>query len=243
MRVIPLVGVTQIEVAGSIVTGTLNRATMASEAHIRSVIAAVKYPLPEFEVFLLPFVIEKIDGKHQVANGMAWYAERKIYLGALHALDVIGEDNRRRAWETTLLHEIGHIVHYEHLPPPALGIPRGLWATFAQVAHRTENNNYLSSLEEQFAEWWRWCFGPATRSIPHRQALAYKTGIMEWMLSLTGAVAMAVNHRTYYKDGLLSVRDAAPVVVSGRTVLPLRHAAELLGRRVEWIDPETIVIY
>lgn len=113
--------------------GVLITAIGVTISSLNSDISAIKYPLPDFEVFLLPFIIEKIDGKHQIANGMAWYAENRIYLGALHPLDVRGEDNRRLAWETTLLHEIGHLVHYKHLPPPALGTPRGLWATVRAI--------------------------------------------------------------------------------------------------------------
>ena len=242
-RITTLTNISQTTVAGDVVTGTTSRALLANEAHIRSVISVIKYPLPTFEVVILPFVIEKIGGQHQIANGLAWYAENRIYLGALHPLDVRGEDNRRLAWETTLLHEIGHLVHYEHLPPPALGTPTGLWATFAGVAHQTDNRSYFNSLEEQFAEWWRWCFGPSTRSIPHRQSLAYKTGIMEWMLSLTGAITMAIGHQSYYVRGQILQRDAAPTIISGRTFLPIRHVAELLGYKVDWLEPETVVIW
>lgn len=243
-KVITLTGITQTAVAGSIVSGSPARAVPADRAHIQSTLDAIKYPLSkDIEVFLLPFIIEKIDGAHQIANGLAWYSERKIYLGALHPLDVRGEDNRRLAWETTLLHEIGHLIHYEHLPPPALGAPTGLWATFAEVAHQTDNRSYFNSLEEQFAEWWRWCFGPQTRSIPHRQNFAYKTGIMEWLLSLTGAVTMAIGHQRYYVRGQVLQRDAAPTIINGRTFLPIRHVAELLGYKVDWLEPETVVIW
>ena len=243
-KVTVLTGISQITVAGSLVSGSTARAIPADAAHVRRVLDAIKYPLPkDIEVFLLPFIIEKIDGKHQIANGMAWYAENKIYLGALHPLDVRGEENQRIAWETTLLHEIGHLVHYAHLPPPALGTPTGLWATFAGVAHPLDNRAYFTSHEEQFAEWWRWCFGPQTRGIPHRQNLAYKTGIMEWMLSLTGAAAMAIGHRRYYVRGQVLQRDAAPTIIDGRAFLPIRHVAELLGHKVDWVEPETVVIW
>ena len=242
-NVTALANISQITVAGSVVSGSTAQAIPANRAHIQGVLSAIKYPLASFEVILLPFIIEKIDGAHQIANGMAWYAERKIYLGALHPLDVRGEANQKLAWETTLLHEIGHLVHYKHLPPPALGAPVGLWATFAGVAHQTDNRGYLTSLEEQFAEWWRWCFGPQTRSIPHRQNLAYKTGIMEWMLSLTGAATMAIGHRRYYVRGQVFHQDAAPTIINGRTFLPIRHVAELLGHKVDWLAPETVVIW
>lgn len=243
MRITVLSGITSVTVAGSLVAGTTSNAIPANQTHIRNVLNSIKYSLPNFEVFILPFIIETIDGAHQIANGMAWYEENRIYLGAIHPLDVRGDANQKLAWETTLLHEIGHLVHYTHLPPPRLGTPTGLWRTFSQVAYSTTNSNYFTSLEEQFAEWWRWYFGPNTQTIPHRQNLSPKTGIREWMLSLIGATTMAIGHNRYYADGQVLERDATPTIINGRTFLPIRHVAELLGRRVEWIDPETVAIW
>jgi hypothetical protein len=55
-------------------------------------------------------------------------------------------------------------------------------------------------------------------------------------------VEMWLNKTDYVADGQNKTMDAAPVSVNGRTLVPLRAAAENVGCTVDW-DPETQMIF
>jgi len=245
MRLTKLTGISQLTILGNITLyGQITHALSADPDYIRQVITSVQYPMPDdVEVVILPFIIQRIDDNHGQVDGVAAYAERKIYLSAFHRFDWNTEAFRLQAWAKTCLHELGHMVHYQHLPKPQYGAPQGLWQTFSQVAYPLANNSYETSLAEHFAEWWRFLFGPMSRGVPHRHGLPYRTGIMEWMLSLAGAQTWALGHKTQYQQGTAEQRDIAPFAVDGRTMVPLRYVAEMFGHRVDFIEPETIVIW
>ena len=152
------------------------------------------------------------------------------------------------AFLKTCLHEIGHMVHYEHLPYPAYGTPTALWHTFCQVGNvPTANSSYENSLAEAFAEWWRFLFSPMSQSISHRHGLLYVTGLQAWMRSLPGALTLALDHKAIFHRGEVIDIDVAPLAFQGRTMVPVRFVAENLNRvghitRVGWIAPETAYI-
>lgn len=56
------------------------------------------------------------------------------------------------------------------------------------------------------------------------------------VLARKGAIEirLSIGSRTAYKDGQPVSLDVAPVVVSGRTLVPLRFVGEALGAKVEW---------
>ncbi|MBT9168008.1 MAG: hypothetical protein DDT19_01352 [Syntrophomonadaceae bacterium] len=246
IKVTVLESISQLTILDSITLyGSTAGAIPASLEHIRQVIASVQYPLPEgIEVIILPFIIDRIDDMFVPADGVAAYATRKIYLSAFHRFDFSTPAHMRLGWARTTLHELGHMVHYAHLPAPAFGVPTGLWDVFQQVGGmRIANRTYDSSLAEAFAEWWRLLFSPLTQTLPHRQNLTFRIGIKEWMLSLTGALALAINHNRAYQRGFAFVLENTPIIHRGRTFVPLRFVSEAVGKRVEWRDPHTIIVW
>ena len=52
------------------------------------------------------------------------------------------------------------------------------------------------------------------------------------------AVAMYIGSANYYVNGQGQTMDTAPVIIGGRTLIPVRFAAEALGCQVNW-DPDT----
>ncbi len=86
-----------------------------------------------------------------------------------------------------------------------------------------------------------------TVSQAHRQELTYATGLQAWMRSLPGALTLTIGHREGYHRGVILPVDVAPVIVGGRTMVPIRFVAENLNRvgrvnRVGWLAPETVII-
>ena len=249
MKITKLEGISYLAILDNITLyGSTVNAIPADPEYIGQVIASVEYPLPDVEVVILPFIIDRIDDHWGPVDGVAAYAKGKIYLTAYHRLDFIAEAYRNLAWAKTCLHEIGHMIHYEHLPYPAYGVPQGLWQTFCQVGKvPTTNSSYENSLAEAFAEWWRFLFSPISQSIPHRHGLPYVTGLQAWMRSLPGALTLALEHKAIFHRGEVIPIDAAPLALQGRTMVPLRFIAENLNRvgtitRVGWIAPETVYI-
>lgn len=245
MRITKLEGVSSLTIVDNITLyGSTIHALTADQEFIKSIISSVSYPLPDVEIVILPFVIGRIDDYAMQVDGVAAYAERKIYLSAFHRFDWNTEAYRLQAWVKTLLHEIGHMVHYEYLPQPHYGPPEGLWKTFCEVGNvPTINNSYETSIAEAFAEWWRLLFSTASQAIPHRHGLRYRTGLKEWILSLTGALTLAVDHKCAYWMGGVTLLDVGPSIQNGRALVPLRFVTERFGNKIEWMDPETIAIW
>lgn len=176
----------------------------ANPEKLQRAIDAIKYPIPRFEVVILPFILDQIGGRTGIADGVADYANSTIYLSAYHRLEPNSEYWREINWLKTLMHEIGHLVHYAYLPPPSLGEPTGLWRTFRHV-HKLNlaNSNYFNSLEECFAESWRLMFAPQTQVIPHKQGLTSWTlpDVHSWMKSLDGSVVIRIGQLDYFQGG------------------------------------------
>ena len=248
MKITKLEGISYLAILDNITLyGSTVNAIPADPEYIGQVIASVEYPLPDVEVVILPFIIDRIDDEHfsrlGPVDGVAAYAARKIYLTAFHRFDWNTEAHRQMGWAKTCLHEIGHMVHHSYLPYPAYGEPQGLWQTFAQVAHPMANNSYETSLAEHFAEWWRFLVSPLSQGVPHRHGLPYRTGIKEWLYSLAGAQGFAIGHKVQYFHGECVQRDVAPIILDGRTFVPLRYIAEMFGYEVGWSGPETVIIW
>lgn len=51
-----------------------------------------------------------------------------------------------------------------------------------------------------------------------------------------------LNQTNYYQDDAAIMMDVAPVIIEGRTFLPLRYVADALGADVQWIASENKVI-
>jgi len=47
-----------------------------------------------------------------------------------------------------------------------------------------------------------------------------------------------INNTTYYLNDEMKTMDVAPIILEGRTLLPIRYVAEALGAVVEWNDKE-----
>ncbi|HOC53358.1 MAG TPA: copper amine oxidase N-terminal domain-containing protein, partial [Caldisericia bacterium] len=43
-----------------------------------------------------------------------------------------------------------------------------------------------------------------------------------------------INNTTYYLNDKMKTMDVAPIILEGRTLLPIRYVAEALGATVEW---------
>lgn len=237
---IKLTGITSLETSFGTISGVAG--IQADPVKLQALLDTVTYPLPECEIILLPFIIHQIGEWYTMADGIADYENGRIYLTAYHPLDFNSDYYRELAWLKTLSHEMGHIVHDKYLPRAAYGQPEGLWATFKEVHQLdTPNTTYANSLEEAFAETWRLLFTP-TQANKHKQGVTIPTGVKEWMLSLAGQMGLAIGHKTLYVNGECIPMDVAPIIIDGRTMVPLRFVAENLGREVGWSDPETIII-
>lgn len=249
MQVTRLEGISQLAILDSITLyGSTRNALVADPEYIRQVMASVEYPVPDdIEVIILPFILERIDEQKYVRNGVvdgvAVYSARKVYVSAFHLFDWNSEAYRLQAWAKTCLHEIGHMIHGQYLPAPRDGQPDGLWVAFTQVTYALANNSYETSLAEHFAEWWRFLFSPMTQGVPHRHGLPYKTGIKEWMLSLAGALGLAIDHNKAYVRGDIIPLKGAPIIHNGMAYVPLRFTSEVDGKRVQWSNPHTIAIW
>lgn len=201
------------------------------------------YPLPDLDIYLLPFTLDKINGSFVLADGVTMPSGR-IYMGALDLVSFVSRDGALRSALKTLAHEIGHAVHAEAGMVTTYGELQGLWLNYqAMQRHTFANDRYDNSAHEAFAESWRLLFAPEYRDVPHRQGLDWKApGLREWMLSLApGVVALRPDHLYAYRAGEIIELDKAPKVEGGRTLIPLRAVAQLLGHPVHW-DGESIII-
>ena len=59
---------------------------------------------------------------------------------------------------------------------------------------------------------------------------------------VTTTLSMKIGGKTMTKNGKLVTMDTAPILVNGRTMVPLRFVSENLGVAVEWIAAENKVI-
>lgn len=215
--------------------------TVADVQHAVDRIAA-NYPLPYLEIYLLPFALDKINGGFVMADGVTM-PSGAIYMGALDLVSFVSRDAAQRSALKTLAHEIGHAVHAYAGMKTKYGPLEGLWLNYQIIQRHTfANDRYDTSAHEAFAESWRMLFAPEYRDFPHRQGLDWQApGLREWMLSLTGAVVLRPDHQRAYLAGEIIELDKSPRVEDGRTLIPLRAVAQLLGHSVHW-DGESIII-
>ena len=256
IKITTLTGINTLTIGnGIVVKGTTSNIVMPTQAHCQTVINNIQFPMPlGIEIILLPFRITEVDGYGSPADGIAHYASKKIYLSAFWTDEFTTVAYRLRAWEKTLAHELGHLVHYAYLAAPQYGNPVGLWQTFKTVHNISHaNNSYETDLSEAFAESWRLIFVPMTQHTPHRHGVNWGViGLKEWMLSLTKCMTVAVSstvaHNKIYTNGTVTQVDVPAQIVSGRTMVPLRFIAEQMGKLIgktittEWSDPNTVII-
>ncbi len=225
--------------------GSAHRVEPLTVADVRAAVdrIATNYPLPDLEIYLLPFTLDRINGSFVLADGVTM-PSGAIYMGALDLVSFVSRDGALRSALKTLAHEIGHAVHAKAGMVTRYGELRGLWLNYQAMQGSTfANDRYDNSAHEAFAESWRMLFAPDYRDAPHRQGLDWQApGLREWMLSLVpGVVALRPGHRCAYRAGEIIELDKAPRVEDGRTLVPLRAVAQLLGHPVHW-DGESIII-
>lgn len=256
IKITTLTGINTLTIGnGIVVKGVTQNIVTPTQAHCQTVINNIKFPMPPgIEIILLPFRITDLDGYASSADGIAHYASKKVYLSAFWTDEFTTVTYRLRAWEKTLAHELGHLVHHAYLPAPQYGTPIGLWQTFKTVHNINHaNNSYETDLSEAFAESWRLIFVPMTQHTPHRHGVNWNiVGLKEWMLSLTKAVTIAVSgtvtHNKIYANGLVTQADVPPQMLNGRTMVPLRFLTDAIGKLVgrtittEWSEPNTVII-
>jgi hypothetical protein len=201
---------------------------------------AGNYPLPDLEIYLLPFVFERLNGSLAPIVG-ATLLSGAIYMGALDLIGFASREDALKETLKTLAHEVGHAVHRAAGMQTA-NMKAGLWLNYEAMQGHTFTNSRDDAANEGFAESWRMIFAPDTRHIPHRQGLNWQaSGLREWMLSLNGSLVLRPDHAKAYKGGQVIELDKAPRVEDGRTLIPLRYVAELLGHPVHW-DGQSIII-
>lgn len=249
MKITTLTGISQLSICDSITLyGTNTDVIVPSLAIVEEVLDSIResrYPLPlDIEIVLLPFRITAIDDILTTPDGLAHYSAMKVYLSAFWANEFNQPFYAQEAWQKTLAHELGHLVHAAYLPHAELGVIQPMWQTFRSV-HGVDhaNTTYENSLAEAFAESWRLLFCPITRYIGHRHWINWRIiGLEEWMRSLDGTGVMSFEHFTMYRAGKRLPIDRAPEATNGRTMVPVRHMAELLGCEADWIPPRIVTV-
>ncbi len=86
--------------------------------------------------------------------------------------------------------------------------------------------------------------------LPVRAVVEEIGGIVEWddetQTVLLGyrndVITLAIGNRTAYLNDTLKMLDTVPVVINGRTMLPIRFVAEGFGFTVEWEEQTQTVI-
>lgn len=225
--------------------GSAHRVEPLNVADVQTAVdsIAANYPLPDLDIYLLPFTLDRISGSFVLADGVTM-PSGAIYMGALDLVSFVSRDGALRSALKTLAHEIGHAVHVGAGMKTRYGELEGLWLNYQTMqGHVFPNDRYDNSAHEAFAESWRLLFAPEYRDAPHRQGLDWQApGLREWMLSLAPrVVALRPDHLCAYCAGEIIELDKAPKVEGGRTLIPLRAVAQLLGHGVHW-DGESIII-
>ena len=245
MNITTLPQTNRLQVSGMVLEGSTRQVEQLTPEFVKLALGMIQgFAIPKFDVVLLPFALDKIDGDFVMAEGAYDHPTNTIYMGAV---DLVGWANPYAAMDNklkTFVHEVGHAVHYAYIDLPYWGRPPvGLWNEFETVLGREyAYNSYMTALHEVFAETWRMLFAPQTRWIEHRHKIDWeREGIKEWMLSLPGNVVLRPGHKNAYKGGQIIRLDVAPVISFGRTMVPLRAVGELVDKNVHW-DGERILI-
>lgn len=223
---------------GEVLHGSYANVKQADPADVQHMLNAIAYPLPDFDIVLLPFIIQGAAYEEYWAitdnNG------KTIYLSAI---DQGPPPENMNGYYSMWAHEIGHIVHSQHMPTCPRKTPlQSEWQTFQQVhGISLDNLTTKTSVEEAFAEAWRYLFTPFHSDhtfIPKREI---PEGVREWILSLDGSLTLRPDHPTAYKGGEVYPLDVAPRIENGRAMVPLRFVSERLGKQVHW-DGQSIII-
>jgi hypothetical protein len=60
-------------------------------------------------------------------------------------------------------------------------------------------------------------------------------GLFRWITAGTKTILeFTVEERAYLTDGIIQYMDVEPLVIEGRTMLPIRFVAEPLGAKISW---------
>ncbi|HEX9059606.1 MAG TPA: copper amine oxidase N-terminal domain-containing protein, partial [Clostridia bacterium] len=55
-------------------------------------------------------------------------------------------------------------------------------------------------------------------------------------------IVLKIGEKTIWENGVPKSIDAAPVIVNGRTIVPVRFIAESLGMKVDWLESDQIIL-
>ena len=170
--------------------------------------------------------------KHIVVTERGFYPDSTIF----------DDETRQYFALRTLLHEIGHHIHYSFLPTnhAAMRNP-GLWKGWAEVTDRELDfvrragmgNPSIVYSYEHFANDFRDWIMEGPKWDIERTVYYYGLWGQEW-ISPMKEIEMFIGQDVYFVDGDKKQMDTAPVLQDGRTMVPVRFIADELGMVIGW---------
>lgn len=141
----------------------------------------------------------------------------------------------------TLLHEMGHMIHFDFLPGwSAAEHNPGLWTEWARVTGNTlsfqpgtyfGNNNVIRSFEDFANDWRDWILQRNDRAGTNRKQFYYSL----WQQPYIAEVMVEIGKRNIYLDGIeQGLLDIVPRIENGRTILELRGIGTILGAEFDY---------
>ena len=163
---------------------------------------------------------------------------RGFYDNAKHLEHITDAWRADRALKT-LLHEIGHLIHFDFLPHhSAAKVEPGLWQPWSEATgyelefDRGGRHDSVKSYEDfanDFRDWLMGIVGGA-----ERKKFYYSLWGQEYIMK----IELEIGSKVIKVDGVLKEMDVAPFIKDGRTFVPLRFVSEALGAEVDW-EPKT----
>ena len=183
-------------------------------------------------------------GYYSPARKQAVVTENGFYENSKHLEHITDEWRADRALKT-LLHEIGHHIHFSFLPyHSAAKKDPGLWEPWSEATghelefYRGGRHDTVRSYEEfanDFRDWLMGLVGGAARK-------RFYFGL--WGQEYVMKIELEIGNKIIRVDGVPKEMDVAPFIQDGRTFVPLRFVSEALGARVDWdAATEKVCVY
>jgi hypothetical protein len=181
-----------------------------------------KHLIPLNDNYRRPHTIIE-DGIIVIPDGWSWWPD---------------PDLRRRAMITEIRyaeHEAIHWYGYMHMTPDLWQEWSRLTGKPIELDHIEKDNYYHSPTQEEFARAFQWM-------ILYNRPYELKRFYYSLWDQDYHEIRLKIGDAAMEVDGGIKVMDVAPFIKDGRTMVPLRFVAEVLGRQVRWVPESQEVI-
>ncbi len=133
------------------------------------------------------------------------------------------------------MHEAAHWYGYKRMTPELWQEWSRLTGKPIELEHIQQGNYYHSPTQEEFARTFQWL-------VTHNGDYKLKRFYYALWDQDYHEIRLKIGDAAMDVDGGIKVMDVAPFIKDGRTMVPLRFVAEVLGRQVRWVPESQEVI-